>query len=397
MRNKIPFIIMGLLLVLIIVVQMMTPKPVNWSPSYSLHKTTPLGNTILYNELEQVFPNGEITVVEETAYNVLQDSTRVNTNYIFVSNDVSFTEVEKELLFDFVARGNHVFVASGYFRIDSLDFLSNQDAYNIYIRPTYFFQGNDSTSITLSQPEKKTHLTASSRFTNGTIECNPDYYKFLGYRADSSINFVGLAHGNGSLLVNANPNIFSNYGMLDDSLRAYAMQALSILPDQDVFWDERYKPDYFERIDNSRLRYIKKHPGLHMMLWLSILTGLFFLFFRGKREQRVIPIQEPPKNLSLSFVQTIGELYFERSDHTDLSKKQVLYFRDYLSRTFRIRKLEQTKESIDHFLHKTRVEEKLGRRLLNKLFIAEKNQVASELFLLELTSLIEQFKENVKK
>jgi len=206
------------------------------------------------------------------------------------------------------------------------------------------------------------------------------------------MNFVRMQHGEGSFFFHSNPALFSNYHLMTEEGRTYAASILSHIPEGDVIWDQYYKPDFEGPANRSNLRGLAQSKSLRWMMFSFIICGLLFLFFRGKREQRVIPIVEPPKNLSLTFVKTVGELYYERQDHTDLVHKQVKFFKDYLNQQYRIRKLENTEASRKHFLQKTEVDISFGNKLLNKIFIGEKMTMASHGFLNELTKMIEQFK-----
>lgn len=50
--------------------------------------------------------------------------------------------------------------------------------------------------------------------------------------------------------------------------------------------------------------------------------GLLFLIFSAKRRQRIVPVLAEKSNTSLAFIQSIGRLYFNKQEHTSLSRLQ---------------------------------------------------------------------------
>lgn len=47
----------------------------------------------------------------------------------------------------------------------------------------------------------------------------------------------------------------------------------------------------------------------------------FYTVFESKRRQKFIPIIPPLHNSSLDFTETVGLLYFNKSDHSNLAEK----------------------------------------------------------------------------
>jgi hypothetical protein len=56
----------------------------------------------------------------------------------------------------------------------------------------------------------------------------------------------------------------------------------------------------------------------------------------SRRKQRPIPKIEKPKNDSLDFVKTVGRLYYDRRDHTNLARKMAVYFLGHVRGQYKI-------------------------------------------------------------
>jgi hypothetical protein len=54
------------------------------------------------------------------------------------------------------------------------------------------------------------------------------------------------------------------------------------------------------------------------------------MIFRAKRKQRIIPEITPPKNSSIEFAKTIGDLYLEKGNHKLIADKKIRFFFDYI-------------------------------------------------------------------
>ena len=50
------------------------------------------------------------------------------------------------------------------------------------------------------------------------------------------------------------------------------------------------------------------------------------MIFEMKRRQRIIPIIAPPKNTTLEFVSTIGNLYYQSKEHKNIADKKIIFF-----------------------------------------------------------------------
>ena len=84
------------------------------------------------------------------------------------------------------------------------------------------------------------------------------------------------------------------------------------------------------------MRFIMGEPALKAA-WITLLVLLFFfLIFRSKREQRIIPIYTKEENHTVEFAKTISSLYQENGEVKDIVSKKIDYFLYKLRKTFLI-------------------------------------------------------------
>ena len=79
------------------------------------------------------------------------------------------------------------------------------------------------------------------------------------------------------------------------------------------------------------------------------------MIFKGKRKQRIIPIIQPPQNMSLEFARTLGRLYFNSGNNRDIALKKFSYFCDYLRSKFYLKNISGDEEFCKHLAERSGV------------------------------------------
>ncbi|TLP81649.1 DUF4350 domain-containing protein [Maribacter sp. ACAM166] len=336
-RSKIILVFLIAVLIGIIVTEIVRPKPINWRPSYTSNSKTPFGCFVLYSELHSIFPNNEIETIEESMYSVLtkRDSSQLS-NYLLINNTITFDEQESNQLLNYVAEGNQVFIAAN----ELYGVLA--DTLNIEIERHYDFK-EDTASVSLTNNRFKAETFEFKRGANPAYFIRIDTLNtiILGHISfkDKSLlntsenitakkpNFIKTKFGEGSFLINTLPVGFTNYYLLSDS-SSYSINSLSYLKDHYLYWDDYKKSG--RKIITSPLRFVLNQPTLKWSYYLTIIGLLLFVIFKAKREQRSIPIIKPLENSSVEFARTVGSLYYQNKDYTNLNSKKINYFLTYL-------------------------------------------------------------------
>lgn len=208
-------------------------------------------------------------------------------------------------------------------------------------------------NIALLNPENYNFSTGYYHyFNNIKSSVNWLYLKDSAYLSDNfnfkvikigeinkKTNCICINYGAGNLFLHTSPVLFTNIELLQKPSKDYATKLFSLLKKGDIYWDSNNRTsvsqaEYMDNSDEAQgmekmskrektpLQYILSNPPL-AWAWYSLLAmAAIFLIFTSKRRQRIVPVLARNTNTSLAFVQTIGRMYFNKEDHTALSRLQ---------------------------------------------------------------------------
>ncbi|NCP46642.1 MAG: DUF4350 domain-containing protein, partial [Flavobacteriales bacterium] len=205
-----------------------------------------------------------------------------------------------------------------------------------------------------------------------------------------NINFIKINMGKGSIFINTLPNAFSNYFLTDTLNYSYPIYALSNLPNQPTFWDEYYKAG--KKDASTPLRFILNEPALKFAYFLLIFSLLFYIIFKAKRKQRIIPVIEPISNSTTDFIGVVSSMYYQEKNHLNLAHKKINYFLEMVRSNYLIatEKLDET--FIQNLALKSGVSIVTTTVLIKKIdAIKQLNSNFSEADLIHLNKLINTF------
>lgn len=368
LRKYFPYLFLFIMLGSIVFVEVNKPKPVNWTPSFSNSDKIPYGTYILFDRIKDLFPGEEVNTVKVPIYNQLTDRVEeledAGTQYVFINNDFVLSELDAELLFEFVEDGNGVFVSALNFDLSSIGDTFELDTDRSY----YFSEMGKSDSIELGNnfvhpdlateegfPSKGRYVdTYFTRFDSSQV-------KILGVNKEQKANFIKIKYGLGEFYLNTTPYALTNYNMLHAKSMEYASKLISHLEPGKVYWDEYYKSGKKEA--TTSLRYFLSHYPLKWMIYLIVAGSVIFLLFEGKRKQRIIPILEERNNSSIEFVEAMSDLYLSKNNHKDLAEKKIKYFYEYLRTKLNIREIVHGEELVRQIAIKTGISQEDLKRL----------------------------------
>ncbi len=386
-------ILFGIALLAIIVTELVRPKPINWNASYTSTDRIPFGSYILFEELKETKDDNNIHLITQNPYDFLSSSElQNNSSYIFINSNIGLDKRSYEKLIAFVRNGNSVFMAAQNFGTiisDSLHVETEID-YQIMeeeISPTFFSSYIKEDS--LSKFKKKIYKTVFKNFDTLKTTALGYYKNDQNQDAVDEINFIKVREGKGNFYFNTLPQAFSNYYMLNGN-ENYASICLSFLNQSEtIYWDDYLKDG--RKIIDSPMRFVLNQVPLRWAYYLLVIGILIFVIFTGKREQRIIPIIKPLENTSVEFTKTIGDLYFQHKDYSDIISKKITYLLEKIRSTYYINTNSLDKKFIDRLAVKTNhsIDE-------TAIFIGYINDLKSKAFhtegdLVELNKKIEEF------
>jgi len=216
----------------------------------------------------------------------------------------------------------------------------------------------------------------------------------LGY-AHAKPDFLRYKIGEGHLTLHAAPLVLSNYFLLQDGNEQYLTAIWQTLPRNinRIYWQ-----DYFERnTEVSSWSILWRYPATRYALLLAIGALLMYVLFEIKRKQRIIPIIPPLKNDSVSFVETVGRLYYNKGDHTNLSEKMVQQFLEWVRTHYFVNTNLINENFIAQLTIKSGQPEPVVRGLVDMIHeIKMGNIKPDDAYLYQLYNTIQQFYKNIR-
>ncbi|MFB9079560.1 DUF4350 domain-containing protein [Flavobacterium procerum] len=360
---------------LIVLADKEKPKEIDWRPTYDTGDKIPFGLYVLDHEIKGFFKNQNIErISNQTAYEFLvsklnddadfnpyedpeanpdENDFNINTytirgTFLNISESDNIDEQSMKEVFDFVSNGNTAFLSMKAFPKILLDSLK--------IQLKTDFLPADSISVWMANKKisnkKYVFNTGLSDYFSKIDTLNTT---ILGYQNrahnERSVNFIKVPFYNGFFYLHTQPAAFTNYNLLRKNNAQYAENVLSYISKYDVFWYT--KPLNGEKVSDSSMRYFLSQPALKWGWYLFLIGMLIFMIFNAKRKQRVVPIIKPLSNSTVDFTKTIGNLYYQEGDHTNIIDKKIIYFLEKIRTEYLIDTTKLNEEFIKKLHHKT--------------------------------------------
>ena len=325
-------------------------EAVKWRVSLDKEDKRPYGTYHAIQSLKYYFPYAAVQSLSRSfRYNNMDGKMRYNSSghslLILQGLDFYVSEGEWESLKQFIKSGNEVMLFCS-----TLDSKIEQELYcykqgrgdedqSFY----QFTQKHDNKNILslYNAPGKRygyeghsikgyfsfPHDSSDTEINTASMGLFPPYPDTLGL-ANNQPDFVRYKFGGGHLTLHGAPLVLSNYFLLQNGNENYLSALWQTLPTNinRIYWN-----DYFKRnTEPSGLDVLMRYPATKWALIIGILTLLLYILFEGKRKQRIIPVIEPLKNDSVSFVETVGRLYYNKGNHTNLAEKMSQQFMEWV-------------------------------------------------------------------
>jgi hypothetical protein len=357
------WVILSIIIGILVFVVLLTlgPKPIDWSQSYSKNDKIPFGNSILYELLPDHFEGNTLTPVHSEWQTFFEGSLPEKSNFIIINREFIPNQTELENLFELLKNGNSVFIASSIYAeafADTFELMTDESFWPI-LNP------NDSVSFNFAN---KAFKTPYGYWYNKAISNHyfTDYdttrTTVLGHNNEGKTNFIRIRQDEGYLYLNLNPLAFTNYNLVMGNNYEYVFKCLSYLPIQNTYWNEFYKLK--NSTQRSSIEYILSRKSLRYA-WYLFLTGIVLFFvFQSRRTHRAIPVLTPLTNTTLSFIETIGRLYFSRKNHLDIAQKRFLYFIEFIRSRYYI----EASETHNEMVHKVVEKSGIPKRTVQQIF-----------------------------
>lgn len=333
--NKKYYFVLGTILLVVVVLQYLQPKPINWKRSYNRNDKIPFGCYAIFGLLKNFA--ADVKVNKVTTYELNESKPGTGNALIVVNENLEMSALDTRSLLLFIEKGNTVVLSANQFGRVLEDTLHLETAYNYYFstgpldsmlkKPAFeikYVQPNNN----LKNKYKYPAVATESYFT----KFDTATYRIVAVNKAQKPVILSKKTGKGKLIVCSLPDVFGNLFIVDHQNRYFTYTLLSMLNTKTIIWDEFYKP--YKIREKGLFQFIFESDPLYMAYCIFILTLIVFMVFEMKRRQRSIPVIDPPKNTTLEFIDVVSHVYFNSSNHKYIAGEAIHYFYFDIRRKF---------------------------------------------------------------
>ena len=389
---KLYLVISGVFMLIYVIAQYYKPTPTNWTPSYLKEDKIPFGLFILNKEIGTLFPKAVIRSSREPIYTTLKGVDYRNSNYLLIAGSLKLDKLDYRELLKYVRNGNDVFIAT-------FD-LGRVLRQNLRIKTDVVYGITEEQSIPINfldpiLKSKKSYVFDKGLGDQYFSSFDTNRVTILGKNQKGQANFLKYSFGKGSLYLLPNPQLLTNYNLINPDGADYASKALSYLSERKILiWDESYTKGAIG--DSSLLRVIFKHDQLRWAYYIALISLLVFVLFEIKRRQRIIPVINPLKNSSVDFVKVVGSVYYQQRNNTDIAQKKINYFLEYVRTNYRLKTQDLDEEFITALISKTALPNEVIVEMFQLIKRIRQTPKVSDQQLISLNKSIEHFYKQVQ-
>ncbi|MEO7768447.1 MAG: hypothetical protein ABIS01_13545, partial [Ferruginibacter sp.] len=146
--------------------------------------------------------------------------------------------------------------------------------------------------------------------------------------------------------------------------------------------------------NQSGLAVLLRYPAMAWAFWLLVLLFALYVFFGGKRRQRIIKTILPNTNTTLTFTETIGRLYLQKKDNRNIADKLITYFFEYIRNQYYLNTSHIDDEFITTLSRKSNNTKEGTGRLFTTIGALQQSIAVSDQQILSLNQQIENFHKN---
>lgn len=390
---------------------------INWKVSLDKNDKNPYGSWLAYRALPLLFPTAEVTDLSKgyrygSINGPMMNAGKQPNALILLGLDFYTSAREWDKLLAFTRQGNELFIAARRLDPKIQKYLGYEieDGGLEEVGLTHAHNGADNKNVLSTSAGRqrfgyqgkylRAYLTAYQADTQNIslyeaeIDRRPSKTDTLGWMSGKP-NFLRFHIGKGHLYLHTAPLAFSNYFLLQQNNRIYFEQLFQKLPKNlaHIYWN-----NYFKRHeDQSDLRVLLNYPATKWAFIIVLFTSLVYLLFESKRKQAIIPVTEPLGNSSVSFVETIGRLYYNKGNHNNIAEKMIQHFLEWVRAHYYLPTSRLDENFYQLLIRKSGMPQEQVRQLENLIFRIQTEQaMLSDNDLFTLHQIIQQFYQTKK-
>lgn len=373
-----------------------------WRAHYEPFSKEPYGGFMLHALLENKFGTPKYAVLprEHNDLNYGQEDQL----YVLFTYGVYWRESDFQAIKDMAYRGNDIVIIAEELPYDVTYELTGYD-FDLKIA--------DKLTIEYAHGSFDEHwqldLVYYSNFDSFPYEYHEipviaDDVNFLSKTDRGTAVLVEIEYGDGHIYLCSTPMLFSNLYLKTPEGINHFNWFFNRFEDKQLVFDygsqtptqiKNKKPRNNEDgAQGSVLEHVLDHKSLLWAYVILMLMGLFYVIFKGKRRQSIVPLLASDENSSKEFVETVSELYLSKRQHRKLALQKGRIFLHFVRHKYYL----TGKISDTDFQEHVRIKSGVDANLINRIFNSFKKADQSKVFsLAELTALhqdIEEFYQN---
>ena len=371
------------------------------SRNYSKRSKKPFGTFTAFQMLKEKYNAVTIeTITKNFDDNAINSFSSVKGLYVVISKMVLLSEKDKNAMLQYVSNGNQLFIAAEYIDETLFDELGVQVQYSSL---NSLFQNKSTTDNAMRY--STVSMSDSSLFNKqlygffhyplvaNFVNTDSIGARSIGLNESGYPNYISVVHGKGRFFFHLHPQTFSNYFVLSRNNKEYVEKVFSYMAGERyaVYWDDYYRTGQRSDESFSFFAVFMKYPMLKWALLLGMSLMLLYIAFASKRKQRPVPVKTANSNASVSFVETIGRLYLQKKDNTNIAQKMITYFMEHIRSKYYLNTSQLNAEFFSSLSRKSGVDETEVKEFFELIGHLQESPSLTDLQLLVLNNRMQIF------
>lgn len=323
-KEKTLYIILAVLFVTYVIVEFYSPKPIDWTVTYSDRDKNPYGSFILYEQLDDFFSDKSVS------FQTLYESKDSNEHQIILATHFDPSAADIESIYSILDQGSSILIAAENFSEEFLE--AHQISMEYHPLQTI---SEDSTEVKMAGQT----IYVPSAFIGTSFEIDSSTLWKIHAKAQGPV-LIEKKYPSAKLILSSIPHLFTNYGLLNDENYRYAEAALRLIPQERITYNRFYLAGKQEPA--TPLRYVLSQAPLRWAVYLTLVVLMLYLIVGSRRIQRVIPVIKPLQNTTINYIKTIGGLYHREGDHKNVALKMIHHFTKMMGLKYYIHILDES-------------------------------------------------------
>ncbi|MEM6642935.1 MAG: hypothetical protein AAF616_08150 [Bacteroidota bacterium] len=307
-------ILLLVLFVIYVATSFLAPKPIDWRVTFANNDKNPFGGFILAERAEDLF-NEPLIISNQT----LSQLPSIQ-NILILCDLAELSGPDYRSMMARLDSGAHIMIAANRFSSAVRDSLGFNSRFSFHALNQGLFE--EATSEILIGDS--TFFEYPYSLVSNYFELKSDTSWLVQATLEQNPILISRSIGKGRLTLCTTPYVFTNFGLLIDNNYQAAQVMLSELPMAPTHFTLFYQLGKAEA--TTPFRYFLKEPALRWSLYLGLFVLVVFLVITSSRYQRSIPVVASPANATVSYVKTLGALFYREGNHKNAAQRLINYF-----------------------------------------------------------------------